>query len=139
MDDPYERKRRAARVARQKRLDKVVDPELPVDGDPAETRKPVQTFGSMFDTLMDAVNRDLFREEAQFLDRLRERWAELFPGCPARPGRWQDGKLVLYVSTAGQSFALRPRLPAMKRKIRTVEGAPKGRFALLVEIRNLPS
>ena len=100
-----------------------------------ETRRPMQTVGGMFDAVMESVNRDLYRDEARFLDMLRERWGELFPGRPARPGRWQDGKLVLYVSTAGQSFAMRPKLPAMKRRIAALEGAPKGRFILLVEIR----
>ena len=85
--------------------------------------------------MMDSVARELYRDEVRFFDRLREQWAELFPGCPARPGRWQEGKLVLYVATAGQSFALRPKLPAMKRRILALDGAPKGRFALLVEIK----
>ena len=132
--DPYAKKRLAAREARQRRLSAIASPDLPVDGDPMETRRPVQTVGGMFDAVMESVNRDLYREESRFLDTLRERWDELFPGCPARPGRWQDGKLVLYVTTAGQSFAMRPRLPAMKRKIATLKGAPQGRFILLVEI-----
>ena len=84
---------------------------------------------------MDSVAREIYRDEARFFDQWREQWAELFPGCPARPGRWQEGKLVLYVATAGQSFALRPKLPAMKRRILALDGAPKGRFALLVEIK----
>ena len=133
--DPYAKKRLAACEARQRRLLAVASPGLPVDGDPVETRCPMQTVGGMFDAVMESVNRDLYRDEARFLDMLRERWSELFPGCPARPGRWQDGKLVLYVSTAGQSFAMRPKLPAMKRRIAALEGAPKGRFILLVEIR----
>lgn len=135
MFDPYEKKRRAAREARQRRLDGIVSPDLPIDGDALETRRPVQTFGGIFDTVMESLNRDIYRDEARFLDTLRERWSELFPGCPARPGRFQDGRLVLYVSTSGQSFALRPKLPAMKRRIMALEGAPKGRFVLLVEIR----
>ena len=132
--DPYERKRRAARVIRQNRLAKIVSAGLPIDGDPVETRKPVRKADSFFDAVMESVTRDMYGEETRFFDSLRERWGALFPNCPARPGRWQEGKLVLYVATAGQSFAMRPKLPAMKKKIGALEGAPKGRFALLVEI-----
>ena len=132
--DPYERKRRAARVIRQNKLAKIVSAGVPIDGDPVETRKPVQKADSLFDVVMESVTRDMYSEETRFFDSLREQWNTLFPNCPARPGRWQEGKIVLYVSTAGQSFAMRPKLPAMKKKISALEGAPKGRFALLVEI-----
>ena len=135
MFDPYEQKRRRAREQRQSRLNRIVSPDLPIDGDAVETRRPTAAVGGLLDAVMDSVARELYRDEARFFDRLREQWTELFPGCPARPGRWQEGKLVLYVATAGQSFALRPKLPAMKRRILALDGAPKGRFALLVEIK----
>ena len=134
MYDPYERKRRAARLSRQGKLARIATAGLPIDGDPAETRKPVEAVGGLMDAVMESMKRDMYKEEAQFFDDVRERWDALFPDCPARPGRWQEGKLVLYVATAGQSFAMRPKLPAMKRKLLTLDGAPKGRFALLVEI-----
>ena len=133
--DPYAKKRRLARQARQARLNKIVSPDLPVDGDAVESRRPMAAVGGLLDAAMESLKSELYREEAQFFDRLRERWAELFPGCPARPGRWQEGKLVLYVATAGQSFALRPKLPAMKKRILALDGVPKGRFVLLVEIK----
>ena len=133
--DPYAKKRRLARQARQARLDKIVSSNLPVDGDAVETRRPTAAVGGLLDAVMESVARELYRDEARFFDRLREQWAELFPGCPARPGRWQEGKLVLYVATAGQSFALRPKLPAMKKRILALDGAPKGRLVLLVEIK----
>jgi len=133
--DPYAKKRRLARQARQARLDKIVSSDLPVDGDAVETRRPTAAVGGLMDAVMESVARELYRDEARFFDRLREQWAELFPGCPARPGRWQEGKLVLYVATAGQSFALRPKLPAMKKRILALDGAPKGRLVLLVEIK----
>ena len=133
--DPYAKKRRQACQLRQARLNKVASADLPVDGDAIETRRPSQTVGGLLDDAIDALTRELYRDEPRFFDQLRERWTELFPDCPARPGRWQEGKLVLHVATAGQSFALRPKLPAMKRRILALDGAPKGRFALLVEIK----
>ena len=135
MFDPYAQKRRRAREQRQSRLARIVSPDLPIDGDAVEARRPTVAVGGLLDAAMDSVAREIYRDEARFFDRLREQWAELFPGCPARPGRWQEGKLVLYVATAGQSFALRPKLPAMKKRILALDGAPKGRFVLLVEIK----
>ena len=135
MFDPYAQKRRRAREQRQSRLARIVSPDLPIDGDAVEARRPTVAVGGLLDAVMDSVAREIYRDEARFFDRLRERWAELFPECPARPGRWQEGKLVLYVATAGQSFALRPKLPAMKRRILALDGAPKGRLVLLVEIK----
>ena len=135
MFDPYEQKRRRAREQRQSRLARIVSPDLPIDGDAVEARRPTVAVGGLLDAVMDSVAREIYHDEARFFDRLREQWAELFPGCPARPGRWQEGKLVLYVATAGQSFALRPKLPAMKRRILALDGAPKGRLVLLVEIK----
>ena len=134
MYDPYEKKRRAARLARQGKLARIVTAGIPIDGDPAETRKPVENLGGLLDAVMESMKRDMYKDEARFFDNVREQWDTLFPDCPAHPGRWQDGKLVLYVATAGQSFAMRPKLPAMKKKILALEGAPKGRFTLLVEI-----
>ncbi len=134
MYDPYEQKRRAARLARQGKLARIVTAGIPIDGDPTETRKPVENLGGLLDAVMESMKRDMYKDEARFFDNVREQWDTLFPDCPARPGRWQEGKLVLYVATAGQSFAMRPKLPAMKKKIIALEGAPKGRFTLLVEI-----
>ena len=134
MYDPYEKKRREARLARQGKLARIVTAGIPIDGDPTETRKPVENLGGLLDAVMESMKRDMYKDEARFFDNVREQWDTLFPDCPARPGRWQEGKLVLYVATAGQSFAMRPKLPAMKKKIIALEGAPKGRFALLVEI-----
>ena len=132
--DPYERKRRAARQVRQGKLDRIATSGIPIDGDPVAIRRPVQQIGSLFDSVLESVKRDMYKDEAKFFDTLREQWDAVFPNCPAKPGRWQEGKLVLYVTNAGQSFALRPKLPAMKKKILAIEGAPKGRFVLLVEI-----
>ena len=134
MFDPYERKRRRARLARQAGLERIASLDLPIDGDPVETRRPVQPEGTLLDAAMESMQREIYKDEARFIDLLREQWTTLFPGSPARPGRWQSGKLVLYVSTAGQSFAIRPKLPAMKKRILALEGAPKGRFPILVEI-----
>ena len=53
MYDPYERKRRAARLSRQGKLARIATAGLPIDGDPTETRKPVEAVGGLVDAVME--------------------------------------------------------------------------------------
>jgi hypothetical protein len=57
----------------------------------------------------------------------------LFPDCVAKPGRWQDGRLFLYVRTSGQLFGMRTKLPKIKKTLATFPTAPK-RFSVNLEI-----
>ena len=76
-------------------------------------------------TAFDAALKDLLTERNPFFDAVAARWAELFPGLPARPGRAEAGKLFLYVRTAPALFMMRPKLKAMAAKISSLPGAPK--------------
>ena len=58
----------------------------------------------------DAALKDLLTEKSDFFDSLVDRWRVLFPDVPARPGRYEDGKIFVYVKTAPTLFLLRPRL-----------------------------
>lgn len=131
---PELRRRLRDRAAR-KRLADHVTPGLPVDGDPVETRVPTPTVG----TLMDGILGDLLAEKSVFFDSVCAQWDTLFPDIPARPGRYQDGHLFLYVRTAGQLFALRPKLPKIKKALLPLRAAdpnaPK-RFTLHLEIHS---
>ncbi len=86
-----------------------------------------------FSSAVEAVFKDLITERNDFFDSLADRWPTLFPNCPARPGRWDDGKLYLYVRSAPALFAFRPRLAAVKRTLSSIPGAPK-RLNILLEI-----
>lgn len=123
----------ARRLARDRanraRLAARVTPGLPIDGDAPETRVAARPVGSILTHILD----DLLVEANPFFDAVCEQWATLFPESPARPGRWQDGRLFLYVPSAGQLFALRTRLPAYKRALAALPAAPK-RFTLHLEI-----
>ena len=135
MVDPYEKRRRRARQARQGVLARIVTPGLPIDGDPKECRRPVVRTGDVFASVLEELNKEIFKTENDFFEEVVARWEELFPGCPARPGRWvPPNRLVLYVASAGQSFALRPRLPAMTRALKALPTAPKTRFSVIVQI-----
>ena len=131
---PELRRRLRDRAARKRLADRVT-PGLPVDGDPVETRVPAPTVG----TLMDGILGDLLAEKSVFFDSVCAQWDMLFPDIPARPGRYQDGHLFLYVRTAGQLFALRPKLPKIKKALLPLRAAdpnaPK-RFTLHLEIHS---
>ncbi len=133
MFDPYYNRRRQARLVRERRISKVATPDLPIDGDNSETRKPLTRAGSVFDAVINSLNAEMYREEANFFAIVRESWARLFPNLPMRPGRWQEGRIILYVANAGQSFAMRAHLPAIKKQLKTLPGAPRT-FSLIVEI-----
>ena len=84
--------------------------------------------------MLASLDHDLYKAENNFIDALREQWEGLFPGFPARPGRWANNRLVLYVKSAPQLFALRPKLPAVTRRLRALPNAPKTSFAVILQI-----
>ncbi len=87
-----------------------------------------------FSSALDAALHDLTSEKNPFFDSLADRWGELFPGSPARPGRSDGGRIVLYVRSAPALFAFRPRLAEVKRKLSGLPGAPS-KVEVRLEIR----
>lgn len=128
--DLYAGVRNAARRAHDAKGAWNFTPGLPVDGDAPETRRPSRAPKSVFEAALAA-----FRLDANpFYDVVCEAWPRLFPDLPARPLRWTDNRLILAVASAGQAFALRPKLSAVKRALAALPHAPK-RFLVHVEIR----
>lgn len=82
---------------------------------------------------LDAALKDLLTEKDPFFDSLADRWRSLFPDVPAKPGRYEAGKIFLYVKNAPTSFVVRPKLRAIARRLQELPGAPKT-VALRVEI-----
>ena len=78
-----------------------------------------------FSSAIGAAFSDLTVERNAFFDSLADNWRRLFPDQPARPGRYEDGKIFLYVKNAPTLFLMRPRLPMRRRKLATLPGAPK--------------
>lgn len=87
-----------------------------------------------FASAVAAAVGDLATEHDDFFDSLADRWPKLFPNCPARPGRYDSGRIILYVRSAPALFAFRPRLREVKRVLSALPGAPK-RVDLVLEIR----
>ena len=73
----------------------------------------------------EAAFRDLTAEKNDFFDSLCDNWKTLFPDLPARPGRYENGKIFVYVKNAPTAFLVRPRLRTIAAKLATLPGAPK--------------
>ena len=87
-----------------------------------------------FKSAVTAAFRDLLVQKNPFFDSLVDRWPTLFPGLAARPGRYEDGKIFLYVKSAPANFAIRPKLPAIRKRLSELPGAP-AKIDLRPEIR----
>ena len=88
-----------------------------------------------FSSAVDAAFKDLVTEKNDFFDSLVDNWKRLFPDLPARPGRYEDGKIFIYVRTAPLSFAVRPRLRDISKRLSQLPGAPR-RVDLRLEIHS---
>lgn len=73
----------------------------------------------------EAAFKDLTTEKNDFFDSLVDNWKTLFPNLPARPGRYEDGKIFVYVKNAPTAFLVRPQLRTIAAKLATLPGAPK--------------
>lgn len=82
---------------------------------------------------LDAAFKDLVTERNAFFDSLVDNWSQLFPSLPAVPGRYEDGKIFVYVRNAPTAFAVRPRLRSVAARLAQLPGAPK-RIDLRLEI-----
>lgn len=134
-DIALERKRLARDGALRRRLADHLVPGLPVDADACELRVPEVRVGSVLGTLVD----ELTTVKEPFFDTVCERWKEVCPDVPARPGRYRDGRLFLYVGTSGLVFSLRPKLAKIKKRLLALPGAPAARrLSLHLEVHAPP-
>lgn len=90
----------------------------PIDPDKRGRHK---TTASAF----EAAFRDILTEKNPFFDSLIDNWKSLFPALPAVPGRYEDGKIYIYVRNAPTSFVVRPKLRMIAAALAKLPGAPK--------------
>lgn len=88
-----------------------------------------------FNSALDAALSDLMTERNAFFDTLPDSWRRLFPLLPLRPGRYDNGCIVLYVSKPAILYAMRPKLAMIKDKLSALQGAPK-QIKLRLEIHS---
>lgn len=72
----------------------------------------------------EAAFRALTTERNDFFDSLVDNWRSIFPDLPARPGRYEDGKIFVYVRNATTAFLVRPRLKSIAARLAALPGAP---------------
>lgn len=78
-----------------------------------------------FAAAAEAAVKDLLTPHDPFYEALVDNWKILFPKLPARPGRFDAGKIFLYVPNAPTMFSLRPQLPKFRKLLAALPNAPK--------------
>lgn len=78
-----------------------------------------------FKSALDAAFQDLTTERNAFFDSLPDAWSGLFPSLAARPGRYEDGKIVLYIKNPPTLYAVRMKLGMIRKRLSELPGAPK--------------
>jgi hypothetical protein len=78
-----------------------------------------------FDSALDAAVADMLAEKSPFFDSLPDMWPKLFPGLAAMPGRYEDGRIVLYVKNSAALYIVRMKLAQIRSKLAALPGAPK--------------
>lgn len=89
----------------------------PVDPDKRGRHKTVTSA-------FEAAFKDLTTEHNEFYDSLVDNWRVLFPRLAARPGRYENGRIYIYVRNSSAAFAIRPKLREIVAKLQTLPGAP---------------
>jgi hypothetical protein len=87
------------------------------------------------DSALNAALQSLVSEHDDFFDSLFDVWGRLFPELPARPGRYENGKIIIYVRNAAMSFTVRPKLRMIAKRLSELPGAPK-RIDLRLEVHS---
>ncbi|HRR34345.1 MAG TPA: DUF721 domain-containing protein [Kiritimatiellia bacterium] len=108
-----ERNRRVGELFRH------VIPGLPIDADPPETRMEPEPLAAMIEQTLKRLKIN----ESPWLIDLNRAWPTLVPpevARVARPGKWEDGILFVYVTSSIKLFELR------RTHLRRIEEAVKG-------------
>ena len=78
-----------------------------------------------FNSALEAAFRDLTTERNDFFDSIADEWKRLFPNMPERPGRYEDGKIVLYVKNPPTLYMMRMKLGVIRKALAALPGAPR--------------
>ena len=109
-----------------------VIPGLPIDPDLPELRQDPEPFAQLIERTLKHLNID----ESPWLDDLNRAWPTLLPPevtQSARPGKFADGILYIYVTSSVKLFELRrTRLRDIERIVRAFPGGDRVRHVRLM-------
>lgn len=88
-----------------------------------------------FDSALAAALKDLTTERDAFFDAVAAAWPQLCSDIAARPGRFEDGRIVLYARSPSALYATRMKLGAVRRRLSGLPRAPK-RIDLRLEVHS---
>ena len=121
-------------IERNRRVDELfhrVVPGLPIDPDLPELRQDPEPFS----LLVERTLKHLKIDESPWLDDLNRAWPALVPpdvAQAARPGKFADGILYIYVTSSVKLFELRrTRLRDIERIVRAFPGGDRVRHVRL--------
>ncbi len=116
-----------------------VMPGLPIDADPPEIRREAEPFSALIEKALKRLKIDA----SPWLDELAQAWPSLVPpdvAKAARPGKWEDGILYVYVASSTRLFEIRRQyLKHIEEAVRAFAGDGRVRqVRLLVNAVPLP-
>lgn len=119
-------------------FDRIV-PGLPIDADPPELRRDAEPFSAIIEKTLKRLKIDA----SPWLDELAGAWPSLVPpeiARVARPGKWDNGILYVYVTNSVKLFELRrTQLKRIEQAVRAFAGDDRVKqVRLLVDAVPLP-
>ena len=99
-----------------------VVPGLPIDADPPEMRREAEPFSAIIEKTLKRLNI----AASPWLDELTQAWPNLVPpevAKVARPGKWDNGILYVYVTSSPHLFEIRrTQLKRIEQAVRAFAG-----------------
>lgn len=114
-------------------------PGLPIDHDPPETRQDPETLAGAVEKILSRLKIN----ETPWLNSLSQAWPDLVPpevAKVARPGKWENNTLYIYVDSSPHLFEIRrTHLRDIEKTVKTFAGGNRVRqVRLLVNSIALP-
>ncbi len=114
-------------------------PGLPIDRDPPETRQDPETMANAVEKILASLKI----KETPWLNSLSKAWPDLVPpevAKVARPGKWENNTLYVYVDSSPHLFEIRrAHLRNIEKTVKEFAGGERVRqVRLLVNSIALP-
>ncbi|MDD4102216.1 MAG: DciA family protein [Kiritimatiellae bacterium] len=115
-----------------RRLLNNVIPGLPIDHDPPETRQAPENMAGV----VEKIKARLKIKESPWMNRLTEAWPDMVPpgvAKVARPGKWDNNTLYIYVDSSPHLFEIRrAHLKNIEKAVKALVGGDRVRHVRLI-------